>query len=379
MWNISGALAMLRGLVLLSIVSGLSLTAAADISSYNDALKRGDLRAAAAAAEVTWAEWDMSDSSTPLIGREFAFTSLRAGATEAAVAIIEDVLEQAPPEKEIDQKVLRLIAAQARALATDNESIERAVVVEELEDISGYDGPVSAIALYVVTEQAVSMGESSSTFAAPYYNASSALWRKAGTKYLPEWLDAETRLALANYRTIDDFLPHARLRSALNVYAREWRKNYDSLDIERMRQKGFAALAWADAMASNLRTEQVNNQFFDDATLAMPMHSAAEQAGLCKIKATNKTPIRFKQTGSNIGTDRFSQGSAIVLVDVTAKGKTENVRIVAVAPRKFSMERGIKRAVKTWRWEVEDDESEPGCSIAQTDKIIRIGSYYQVY
>lgn len=127
----------------IAVVMAAMLTGAAvanDIKTFNSAVRAGDYKAAAAAAEQVWKTWDKSDPDTALLAREFGFAALVSGRNDLALQFGKFLVEQgaALPTAD-DQPLTSAVLYRAANFKLNNGQRERSALREAL--VARMDAP----------------------------------------------------------------------------------------------------------------------------------------------------------------------------------------------------------------------------------------------
>lgn len=372
-------LGLVRGLVLAMAMAALAATAAADIKSFNAAMKVKDYKAAASAAASAWPGLDKSRKDLAVIAREFGFAAYLSGDFaaaktygEAASAASRTASEE--PVLVIGSDLLWRLAEHRISPNGDT----RGRLFTLLQARAGHPG--IDLVTYLSADAVVAYD-----FDKGYWRsavASAALGDQLTTDkagYLETNFQFEIAGAAANYMAERNMKAHsafAVLQERVLYAIAATPSDRSIADLDRLYHESNAWLFTTYQHLESLRKvrddperDEERARFFDgpEYKAAMSRIKPPPPEGVCPVVLSKETykpiyPKALNFTGM--------VGTIILKVDVDATGKGYNARVVAAVPAKDFADAALKAAPKMMFDAVQP--APPGCALAQKDKVITV-------
>lgn len=358
----------LRGLLLAAAVCALAATASADIKSFNDAVQKGDFRAAAAEAAATWPTLNKERKDLPLIAREFGFAALVAEDFASARMFAAEAMKETGEGVDADDTralaALLLRAAEFRAAPSDKTRGALMAALKTRDAVAGFDG-ISFVAVqalvnhdfpsldYREARESASVGIRIAGAGGPDYRSATMRFEvvHAASTYAITGDKAEVEklkaLAKDAIREIDLATSDEAAQPFVTVYrdARVWA---DAAENRASRPKSAASPSppWQPDPA--LRSTRLLKQ-------------GGRRDESCKAKLdVDNFPMlpKFK------GDDKYV-ATLIYVMDLDDAGRPFNIRVAAAMPNLATAEVVLDKFVK--RWTMKHTELGATCSLARKD------------
>lgn len=361
----------LRGLLLAAAVSVPAATASADIKSFNDAVQKGDFRAAAADAIATWPTLNKSRKDLPLIAREFGFAALVAEDFAAArMFAAEAMLETGEGADADDSRALSAVllrAAEFRARPDDKTRAALMAALKAREAVPGFDG-IS----FVAAQAMVNLDFQKLDYREALESASVAvrLSEAGGPAYHPSTMRFEMVQAASSYAIKGDKAEVAKLKALAERAISEIDLAASDEAAQPFVTIYWDANVWADAAEKDAPrpTSAAPPPPAPDPALRSTrlLGGGARLDESCKAKLViDNMPMIPKFRGD----DKYVATIAY-LMDLDDAGRPFNIRVLAAMPSLATAEVVADKFVK--RWTMKHTELGANCSLARKGYHLRL-------
>jgi TonB family protein len=350
-------------------------TAAADIKSFNAAMKAKDYKAAAAEAATTWPTLDKSRKDLAVIAREFGFAAYLSGDFAGAkiygeAALTASRAQGEAPELQMGSETLTRLAEHRMAPSEATRDKMYAVLAARTEH------PGVDLVSYFAADEALAFdfkrGDWKDAMASA--GVGSKLSGNGGAFYLVQHLRFDLFASVARYM-IDKEQPA-----------------YDDLDVLHQRVIDAINAAESDEAAKPLETvywdirawrEALGNHLAGRRKLKVPEAAAPHEM---RMRSVNDRAVRLLDLGAEdkpcqltIDMKRNPQypksalykgliGVVILRVDVDAQGKSLKPEILGAVPDKIFGD-AVMRSVKDLR-HLPGEKWGPDCAVQRTGRVI---------
>lgn len=352
-----------------------------DIKTYNSAVRAGDYKAAAAAAEEVWKTWDRSDPDTALLAREFGFAALVSGRNELAQQFGKFLVEQgatlATPD---DQPLTSAVLYRAASFKVSKGDGERTALREALMARNGAPG------LDMTSVLSWELLYSSDSDAGDWDNAMADANAAASFMARNSGLLVRQRKAELHAASTQFVKARGRQTQSRNDLYDIIADVHDSLanDIDTATSQSlrdelwpvlWTAQAWAIAVESYINSsyQQVGsniNSSLSPRRLKLPryaQHAESSPTPLCDGKFEGKA-IRYPESKQYNGV-----GSMIVRLETAGDGRVIDVEILGAIPSEDFIS-GIVATMKTWTYKPAKGVDRATCRLSSRNHIYR-GSF----
>lgn len=367
------------GLVAFAFGVCLAGSAIADIKSFNAAVKAGDYKAAAAAAEDTWKTWDKTDPDTALLAREFGFAALVAGRDELAFQFGEFLVEEgAKLAKPDDQPLTSAVlyrAADLKVKGSDEKRIALRTALNARMTMPGVD-----MTTVLSWELLYSAGWESADWEGAVADAARAAEFSARNKSLI----ARQRRAELHGAATEFVKARGRQTQSRNDLYGKVADVHDRIvgDIEAAASKPlqnelwavkWRAEAWAIAIESfvNSTYEQVGS-LLDTSLKPRPLvqprfaqQTETAMLPLCEGELTGSA-IRYPESKRFRGV-----GSMIARLETRADGKVTKVTVLGVIPDEDFVS-NIVGALETWTFKPSAGIDRASCGLESRNHLYKV-------
>ncbi len=359
-------------------------SALAGISEFNDAMRRGDVKAASAEAVEIWKTWDRTDRDTALMAREFGFVSMLAGDYEAARNFGQFLADEGSRLAVPDAHPLTsAVLLHAAAHRLEDEDATRAALLAALNARLAIEGVdlISANGAEILYNSDWQKGDwSALEESAPI---AIELLGRGQAGLLPRLRRAELVAAAANFLNQRRNLNNSR-NDTYGVMADVHDRIVADLDDDeyasirsRLWPLKWEAEAWADAMAAYLTSDYSGidtliKRKLDPRPLVTPSADYFPEDPelapfpLCE-GAYEGRRIRYPSNRAFAGV----VGSVIVRLETDDKGEVIDSELLASIPLE-SFSEAVLKAVGTWRYEPAKDADLRTCRLQSSNRILRV-------
>lgn len=369
-----------------SIVLGLWLlaTASAGVPEFNEAMRRGDIKAASAEAVEIWKTWDTSDPDTALMAREFGFVSMMAGNYEAARDFGRFLSEQGATLPTPDAgPVTSEVLYRASAHKLEGNAASRAALVSALEARRAEAGIdlITVNAAEILYAGDWSKGEWEALDESGPIAVD--LLTRGGQQLLTRLRRAEITAAAANFLNQRRNINNARndtyevMASAHDRIVADLNADGNAALRDELWPLKWEAEAWSRAMASFLTSDYSGidtliQRKLEPRALEQPsigfIREDPELAPfpLCEGKWEGRR-IRYPQNNAFTGT----VGAVIVRIATDGEGKVTDTEVLASIPLN-SFSDAVTTAVRDWRFEPERGADLRNCRLEAVGRVLRV-------
>lgn len=361
--------------------------ATAGISEFNEAMRRGDVKAASAESVEIWETWDKSDPDTALMAREFGFVAMMAGDYPVARQFGRFLWDEGPGLAKPDDYPLTsaVLLRAAEHRLRDNEET-RALLHEALEARRAEEGVdlISATGAEILYNSDWQKGdwkalEESAPLAVD-------LLGRGQQGLLPRQRRAELVVAAGNFLNQRNYINDSR-NSTYDVMADVHDKIAADIDAEgnaaireRLWPVKWEAEAWAQAIASYLTSDYSGidtliKRKLEPRPLEQPnigfIAEDPEVAPFPTCAGSWEGPrIRYPQNRAFAGI----VGAVIVRLETDDQGQVIDTELLASIPLQ-SFSDAVLKAVKDWRFEPDKDADLRNCRLQSRARVLRVTFY----
>lgn len=371
-----------------AIAAGVSLalvaSASAGVPEFNEAMRRGDIKAASAEAVEIWKTWDTSNPDTALMAREFGFVSMMAGNYEAARDFGRFLAEQGPTLPTPDAgPVTSEVLYRASAHKLEGDASSRAALVSALAARQAEPGidliTVNAAEILYAGDWAKGEWEA----LAESGPIAVELLERGGQQLLARLRRAEITAAAANFLHQRRNLNNSR-NDAYGMMA----DTHDRIAADLSADENasiradlwplkWEAEAWSAALASFLTSDYSGidtliQRKLEPRALVQPtvgfVREDPELAPfpLCEGGWEGRR-IRYPQNKAFTGT----VGAVIVRIATDGEGKVTDTEVLASIPLN-SFSDAVTSAVRDWRFEPERGADLRNCRLEAAGRLLRV-------
>lgn len=356
----------------------------AGISEFNEAMRRGDVKAASAESVEIWKTWDKTDPDTALMAREFGFVAMMAGDFAIARQFGRFLWDEGPTLPTPDDHPLTsavLLRAADHYLENDDET--RALLLEALEARRAEEGVdlISANGAEILYDGDWRKGDwNALAESAPI---AVDLLSRGQQGLLPRQRRAELVDAAGNFLRQRNNLNNSR-NSTHDVMADVHDRIVQDIDADenaairdRLWPVKWEAEAWADAIAAFLMSDYsgidtlIKNKL-DPRPLANPQVGFVEEdpalasIPMCEGSWDGKR-IRYPTSRAFART----VGAVIIRMETDQAGKVVETEVLASIPL-TSFSDAVQRAVDTWTFKPDRDADLKNCRLQGSSRILNV-------
>ena len=359
-------------------------TAIAGISEFNDAMRRGDVKAASAEAVEIWKTWDRADRDTALMAREVGFVSMLAGDYEAARDFGKFLADEGAGLAVPDAHPLTsAVLLHASTHWLENKGETREALLAALNARLAVEGVdlISANGAEILYSNDWQKGDwSALEESAPI---AIELLGRGQAGLLPRLRRAELVAAAANFLNQRRNLNNSR-NDTYGVMADVHDQIVANLDDDeyasirsRLWPLKWESEAWANAMAAYLTSDYSGidtliQRKLDPRPLVSPsVGYIAEDPELAPYPLCEGSfegrRIRYPSNRAFAGV----VGSVIVRLETDDKGEVIDSELLASIPLE-SFSEAVLKAVSTWRYEPAKDADLRSCRLQSSNRVLRV-------
>lgn len=365
-------------------VAAIAFPAAAGIPEFNEAMRRGDIKAAAAEAVEIWKTWDTTDRDTALMAREFGFITMLAGEHEAARNFGQFLADEgASLPTPDDYPLTSAVLLRAAEYKLDDGGAERQALLDALKaraELSGVD-LITAAGAETLYGGDWSKGDwddviESTAIAADFFS-------RDADGLLPRLRRAEQIGAAANF--LDQRTGTTQGRNATyGVMADVHDRIAADIDADdggrhlaQLWPLKWEAEAWAYSIEAYLTSdyEQVNSLI---STKLDPRRLVQPETGYVavdpELAAFPICPGEFKGRRMRYPSSQsFSGlvGSVLVRVETDASGKVVDTELLASVPVEAFAE-SVIRTISTWTYTPDRDADLRNCRVQFNSYVYKV-------
>lgn len=345
-------------------------TAAADLKSFNAAVKSGDYRAAAAAAEDTWKTWDRADPDTALLAREFGFASLIAGRDDLALQFGRFLFEEGGKlAKPDDQPLTSAVLYRAADFKVGGGDQKRDALRTALNARMGAPGVdmTTVLSWELLYNADWESGDwegavADATKAAEFYgrnktllarqrkaelHAASTEFVKARGRQTQSRNDLYSNVADVHDRIVEDLAAATSKTIQAELWPVKWKAESWAIAIESFVNSTYEQIG--SNFNSSLKPRPLKQPMFVQIPESSPMP-------VCAGEFTGK-PLRYPETKKFRGV-----GSMILRLETAADGKVTKVAILGVIPDEDFIS-NIVETMETWTYKPDDGIDRSACRL----------------
>ncbi len=371
---------------LLAVVA-MTLPAAAGIAEFNEAMRRGDVKAASAESVEIWKTWDKSDRDTALMAREFGFVAMLAGDYETARNFGRFLLDEgatlATPD---DHPLTSAVLLRASEHWVDPSAETRAQLEAALEARRAVEGVdlISANGAEILYNGDWQSGDWDALLVSAPIAVD--LLSRGQQGLLPRLRRAELVAATGSFLSQRNFLNDSRnatydaVADVHDTIAADLNADENAAVRDRLWPVKWEAEAWANAIASYLTSDYSGidtliKRKLDPRPLVQPrigfIAEDPELAVFPVCPGSWKGPrIRYPQNRAFAGI----VGAVIVRLETDDRGRVSDTEVLAAIPLQ-SFSDAVLKAVKDWRLEPEKGADLRNCRMASRSRVLRVTFY----
>lgn len=365
----------LTAIALAALLAG---SAIADIKTFNAAVKAGDYKTAAAAAEDTWRTWDKSDPDTALLAREFGFASLIAGRDDLALQFGRFLVEEGGSlGKPDDQPLTSAVLYRAADYKVKGNEEKRAALRSALNARMGAPGVdmttvLSWELLYNADWESADwdVAVADAIKAAEFYgrnktliarqrkaelHAASTEFVKARGRQTQSRNDLYGNVADVHDRIVNDIATATSKTAQGELWPVKWKAESWAIAIESYVNSTY------EQVGSNFDTSLKPRPLLQPAFAQFPESSPLP---VCEGEFTGK-PIRYPETKKFRGV-----GSMIVRLETAADGKVTKVAILGVIPDEDFIS-NIVGTMETWAYKAASGADRSACGLESRNHLYK--------
>lgn len=368
-----------RALILTATASVLlAMPASADLKSFNAAVKAGDFKAAATAAEATWKTWDRADPDTALLAREFGFAALVAGRNDLARQfgkfLVEEGARLATPD---DQPLTSAVLYRAADLKLQDGASQRGALRSALRARMAAPGVdmTTVLAWELMYTSDWQAGEwddaiASGTGAAEFYgrnrtllarqrkaelHAISSEFVKARGQQTQQRNDLYDRAADMHDRIVADIGAATSSSTKAELWAVKWEAEAWAMAIESFLLSSY------QQVGSNISTALKPRPLVQP---AYAQHAESSPLPICAGSFEGKRLV-YPENRKFRGV-----GAMVIGLTTAADGKVTNVDVLGVIPDE-SFISGLVETMETWKYEVADGVDRNSCRVDSRNHVYK--------